>query len=367
MACRFFLGVSEAMYGPAVPLYLSFFYPRDRVGFREGVFISGAAMANAYGGALAYGLAEIRGRVAPWQALFLIEGLPTCALSVCAWLFLPDSIDKAGFLNERERMIASRFVARNQKLDKGKKTGLRWNELVEALKDPKSMSPPPTILGLLSAGYVPGLMYFGCNVSFASLPLFVPTIISNLGVFTKAQSNGLSAPPYLLCLIMIITLCYLSDKYRMRGPFSAGASLVAAIGFIIQATATSPQARYFGVFLAVQIFCSVALTLSWVANIHATESKRAGGMALLATIGQCGPLLGTNVFPSYEAPYFRKGMWISASFCLLVSCLCVGMSLFLIQQNKKMERAGLIQDPCHEIADATGESGANEKRIKYIY
>lgn len=53
MACRFLLGVAEAGFGPGVPLYLSFFYPKDKVGFRQGVFISGAALANAYGGALA--------------------------------------------------------------------------------------------------------------------------------------------------------------------------------------------------------------------------------------------------------------------------------------------------------------------------
>lgn len=138
MTCRFFLGVAEAMYGPAVPFYLSFFYPRDKIGFRQGIFISGAAMANAYGGALAYGLATIRGRLAPWQALFIIEGLPTCALAVFAFIFLPDSIESAPFLNEREKQIATRFVARNQKLDEGKKTGIRWTELFEAVKDPKS-------------------------------------------------------------------------------------------------------------------------------------------------------------------------------------------------------------------------------------
>lgn len=44
MACRFFLGVAEAAYGPGVPLYLTYFYPREKVGFRHGVFIAGAAM-----------------------------------------------------------------------------------------------------------------------------------------------------------------------------------------------------------------------------------------------------------------------------------------------------------------------------------
>lgn len=140
MTCRAFLGIAEAMYGPGVPLYLSFFYPRERVGFRHGMFISGAAMANAYGGALAYGLSHIKGSLAPWKILFLIEGLPTCVMAVVAWFFLPDSIATARFLNDREKAVAERFVARNQRPDSGdEKTGIRFHQLLEAFKDPKSM------------------------------------------------------------------------------------------------------------------------------------------------------------------------------------------------------------------------------------
>ena len=130
------------------------------------------------------------------------------------------------------------------------------------------------------------------NVSYASLPLFVPTIIASLGKWDKAQSNGLSAPPYLLCFFYIIGVCFLSDRLRMRGPFVALSGTIGAIGFIILATATKTAARYFAIFMAVQIFAAVALLLAWTANIHATESKRAGGYAVLATLGQCGPLLG---------------------------------------------------------------------------
>lgn len=130
------------------------------------------------------------------------------------------------------------------------------------------------------------------NVSFASLPLFVPTIISEMGSFTTIQSNGLSAPPYLFCFFVIIILCWLSDRFKMRGPFVALAATVAAIGFIINATTYSTAPRYTSVFLSVCIFASVALLLAWTANMHTTDSKRGGGYTILATIGQCGPLLG---------------------------------------------------------------------------
>jgi hypothetical protein len=136
------------------------------------------------------------------------------------------------------------------------------------------------------------------NVSFASLPLFVPTIISEMGAFTRIQSQGLSAPPYVFCFLSIIALCWLSDRFKMRGPFCALAATLAGIGFIINATTDTTGPRYFSIFLSVEIFASVALLLAWVANIHATESKRAGGYTVLATVGQCGPLLGELVMMS---------------------------------------------------------------------
>ena len=217
-------------------------------------------------------------------------------------------------------------------------------------------------------GYIPALMYFSVNVSFASLPLFVPTIIEEMGTFDTVQSQGLSAPPYGLCLIAIIVVAFLSDYVRMRGPFICGASLIAAAGFIMLATTTSTAARYTGVFLAVLIFVCVSLLLSWTANLHASESKRTAGYVVLSTIGQCGPLLGTNVFPSDEAPYYRKGMWISCAFCLLVSVLSVALSLWLIKENRDMKRAGLLDEHDEgEIKDAGNQAISVVRRHKHIW
>lgn len=55
-------------------------------------------------------------------------------------------MQKAPFLNEREKQVALHFVARNQRLDVGKQQGLRFKELFDGLKDPKS--------------FIPGIMYF---------------------------------------------------------------------------------------------------------------------------------------------------------------------------------------------------------------
>ncbi|RMZ83300.1 hypothetical protein DV738_g1359, partial [Chaetothyriales sp. CBS 135597] len=351
MACRWFLGTAEAMFGPGVPLYLSFFYPREKIGFRHGVFIAGAA-ANAYGGVLAYGLSHVHSStLAPWKLLFIVEGIPTCLLAVVVFFVLPDSISQCRFLSDREKQVAAAANSRNQKGDADRKGGFRLSEVLDAFKDPKS--------------YIPALMYFSINVSFASLPLFVPTIISQMGTFSPVTANGLSAPPYALCFFVILLVTFLSDRYKVRGPFNAGIALVAAAGFIMLATTEDVAPRYTGVFLAVLVFTCVAVTLSWTANLHATESKRAGGMTILQTIGQCGPLLGTNLFPKSEKPYYRKGMWISAGFCIFIAALSASLSLLLIYENREMERKGLIPRKGEELPEC--ENGEEPQYFRNIW
>lgn len=199
-------------------------------------------------------------------------------------------------------------------------------------------------------------MYFGCNVSFASLPLFVPAIIAEIGSFSRLQANGLSAPPYLLTFILIIIFSFTSDRVRMRGPFVCFFSVVAAIGFLLLATTEGAVPRYLGVYFAVTIFISVAIMIPWVSNTHNTESKRAGGFAIFATFGQAGPLVGTNIFPSSEAPYYRKGSWISFSFCLLVAVLSAIFSFLLHRENRKLDK--------EQLGEREGE--ASQSTFRYV-
>ena len=138
---RVLLGASEAMYA-GVPLYISFFYPRDRLGFRQAIFASAGSMANAYGGALGYAILQIKSYLAPWRILFLIEGLPGLIVVVVAFFLLPDEIRTARFLNEREKEVAIHMVQRGQVADTEDHVGTRWNEFFKAFADWRSKLLP---------------------------------------------------------------------------------------------------------------------------------------------------------------------------------------------------------------------------------
>lgn len=133
MACRVCLGIVESMYGPGVPLYLSYFYPREKLGLRTGIFLSGSALANAYGGALAYGISQAKGSIGSWRILFIVEGLPTCLLALVAWFCIPDSPQQARFLTEREREIA--VAPSLQQPGDRQSRGLQWKQVLGAFLD----------------------------------------------------------------------------------------------------------------------------------------------------------------------------------------------------------------------------------------
>jgi MFS family permease len=136
MALRFFMGATEAGYGPGIPYLLSFFYLRHELGLRCGIFLAAAPLANTFAGALAYGITSGNSKsIANWRLLFLVEGLPTICLAPVVWFFLPDSPYKAKFLNEEEKRVA---VARGVKQagTADRVGGIVWKDIAAALTDP---------------------------------------------------------------------------------------------------------------------------------------------------------------------------------------------------------------------------------------
>ena len=75
----------------------------------------------------------------------------------------------------------------------------------------------------------------------------------------------------------------------------------------------STRVRYAAVFLAAAgIFSVVANMFPWSLNNQRSDTKRGVGIAMFHLIGQCGPLLGTRLYPTAEAPYYTKVRGVGA-------------------------------------------------------
>ncbi|KAI0009169.1 MFS general substrate transporter [Xylariaceae sp. FL0662B] len=355
MACRFFLAMAEAGFGPGVPYLLSFFYKRHELGFRCGIFLSAAPLATTFAGALAYGITSGHpAHIANWRLLFIVEGIPSVLLAVAAFAFMPDSPDTARFLTEEEKQVAKARAIQQTGSEGTSRIGkINFKEVFISFKSLKTWIPP--------------LMYFSCNVSFSSLPVFLPTILKNMG-FTSIDAQGLSAPPYFLSCLICIGTTWIADTIRQRGYMIMCLSLIAGIGYIILATCDSVAVRYFGVFLAAAgVFPAISNILPWTVNNQGSDSKRGAGIMLLNMIGQCGPLLGTRIFPEDDQPRYVTGMSICAAFMFFNAILALVLRTYLALENKKLERNDEAARQAGSVDPKSGSIGLENEGYGFRY
>lgn len=135
-----------------------------------------------------------------------------------------------------------------------------------------------------------------------------------MGVFIPVRSNGLTAPPYVFCLIVIISCAFVSDGAHYRGYLVAGNALISAVGFL-----------HYGHHQRTPLLRHLLLTHLGIGchdfgmgNQYLWYRQQEGRWPMDSdAIGHCGPL-GTSVFRSSDGPYYGKGMWICFAFSFLV-------------------------------------------------
>lgn len=142
LVLRAILGTGEAAFSPGIPFLLSFFFKREELAFRTGLFISAAPLATSFASSLAWLITKVANHVhiSAWRVLFLVEGFPSIVVAILAWYQIPDTPDTARFLNQREKGIARRRLSKERKARKGtmsKKSKLDWREIRDTLTDVK--------------------------------------------------------------------------------------------------------------------------------------------------------------------------------------------------------------------------------------
>lgn len=190
-------------------------------------------------------------------------------------------------------------------------------------------------------------MFFSCNVAFSSMPVFLPTIIQEMG-HSSVSAQALSAPPYLVSFFVVLWTSYVSDKARTRSLFIILMALTAMGGYLLilltGLLGFPAWLRYLGLYPACMGFFScVTLIITWTLNNQDSETKKGVGIAVLQFFGQCGPLLGTRLFPAEDGPLYIQGMAVCAGFMGCVALLAVGLRIVLIKENNaRLKNAPLM-------------------------
>ncbi|RYP62435.1 hypothetical protein DL769_007307 [Monosporascus sp. CRB-8-3] len=350
IACRAFLGVFEAAFGAGAPYFLSLFYQRRELGKRVSLLLGMSPLANCFASSLAYGILSIRGSIASWRLLFIIEGAPTVAFASIVYFFLPDSPSTARFLTDEER---NNSTARMETFDRTAKSKVSWSQITAGLGDYKN--------------YVHTLIHFSCNYSFAGLSNFLPTIVRDMG-YSSQNAQGLTAPAYFAAFLCCMFAAWVSDRYGKRGWVVAGFASMGTVGYLLLATIqdeskTGP--RYAGIWLAsCGIFPALSINITWLLNNQGGDSRKGAGLALLATFGQCSSFASSALFPSTDGPFYVRGCAVGCGLSGMIVVRALGLHFALERENKKRDR---LYGPVEENVrvDVT-VGGDNNKSFRYL-
>jgi MFS family permease len=185
-------------------------------------------------------------------------------------------------------------------------------------------------------------MFFSCNVAFSSMPVFLPTILHDMG-YHSITSQALTAPPYLFSFVIVLLTAYHSDRLQSRSTFVILHSLLATTGYgtiAICGYFQSPNTliRYLALYpAAAGFFSAITIIITWTINNQESETGKGTGVVVMNMIGQLGPLVGTSIFPKEDGPYYVRGMAICGSFMAVVGVLAMILRWVLVRENRKSQ------------------------------
>lgn len=151
--------------------------------------------------------------------------------------------------------------------------------------------------------------------------------------------------------------------------FIGASSLFGAIGYCILIGNTDPKARpgvsYAGMFFAAGgIYPAVALVLSWPAINVSGQTKRAIANAMQISIGNCGAVIGTQLYRSTDGPRFVVGHSVALGY-LLANIVVVAVLYFRLKKQNKQRDA--IAPEIKDVGQVPDWKGDSDPRWRFEY
>ncbi|KAG7661932.1 uncharacterized protein J8A68_004535 [[Candida] subhashii] len=356
IACRFFIGVTEAATFPSIFYLLSTYYSKSEAQRRFSAFFSCTVLAGAASGAIAYRIDDLDGvhGIESWRWIFIIEGAITCGCAVILFFSIADFPEQARFLNENERI----FIKTKLEILSGSASAFeiknRVSDVVTCFKD------------LLI--WLPALSYFGLIIPSYGYAYFSPAIIRELG-YTAVSAQQHTVYPYLCAFGLMNGSAYLSDRMGKRLPYAIFCSIVAIAGLSMVLAATdNPSVRYTGCFFACSgLFSAMPLVVCWAAINFGSHIRKSVGTAWQIGFGNIGGIIATYIYLGTDAPYYKKGLGVSLGG-VVFSIICTNIYFFFCYRMNKIKKTETYQQEFAALSERDQiMAGDRNPKFTYLY
>ncbi|ETI25288.1 hypothetical protein G647_04663 [Cladophialophora carrionii CBS 160.54] len=324
LACRFFLGIVEAAFFPGALYFLSLFYNRKQFAFRTAILYSGSQLGNAFGGLFAIAILNLDDHdgIEGWRWLFLIEGVMTIGIAIIFAFILPNSIRKLrGFSPQEREWVLWNFESDLGQQDNAKEVSGRRGLLL-ALQDWKMWS----FMALLTSIYIS-----------AAVTNFFPSVVGGLG-YSRNKTYGLTAPPFILCVICMLANGFHSDKQQERYLHIVCPLAITMVANIIAVSTLSIAARYVAMMLMPASFYAASIVvLSWITgSLNQPAVKRAAAIATINAVANT-----PNIWTSYlyrSPPRYIVAFIVNLAFAGVAIVAATVIRFYLQRENARMDR-----------------------------
>ncbi|KAK4938214.1 hypothetical protein LTR10_021287 [Elasticomyces elasticus] len=307
LTARFFLGIPEAGVVPTSIMYFSFWYKPTERALRIGIFHAANSLASGVGGFLAVAIDKLDGRAGleSWRWLFIIEGLLPIVMALPVHFLLLTFPETSPALTDRERHIAINRFGRGS--TRSTDVTWEWRTFFAVMKRPST--------------YVFFVSYICLLIVAVALGTFLPTILKVFAKFSSTKANEYSSAVYFAAIVVYAFWSWHSDWTRDRIwhyiiPAFFAIPCFAAwtyVGVHQSFSGIKPISLYGLAFLGNLVSIAQPAALSYRSTTLYGASEQAVGGAIAVSSLSIASIIGPQIFPSEDAPWYVPGFAAASS------------------------------------------------------
>ncbi|KAK5725229.1 hypothetical protein LTR17_013098 [Elasticomyces elasticus] len=303
-ACRILVRIFESGFLASVVFYLSKWYTRTEIASRIAIFYSGAVIASAFGGLIAYGMFQI---------------------TPSAYFILPQDISRAYFLSAAEKEMAETRI----RLESLENRNDKW-VWSEAISEFKTVHGWARIVIGMAVGILPN-----ASANFlAIMTVRLSYSVTKTNLYTVAHAATAAA--------FLLVLSYSSDRFRERGFHMIVPLGLSIVGYAILLSVDVETQK--GIGYGAILFCTIgaypmsvifsAWTVSNIPNLNARAFTTGVMLACLNSMG----LVASNIFLTEEAPRYGTALIVNMAFPCVAIVVTAMYSLYLRRLNHGLDK-----------------------------
>ncbi|KAA8644918.1 hypothetical protein EYZ11_005300 [Aspergillus tanneri] len=362
---RALIGAFEGGFIPGTILFATYFYKTKELSIRLAFVWSTLNVARIISALLAAGILGMRGVQGKpgWFWLFLIDGLITFVIGLIALFYLPSSptntksvLYPRPWYSERQEVIMINRLLRDDP-SKGLthiNERATFHDVIEAWSD-------KSIWGL----YVIGLVAY---IPQSPVQSYLSLTLKRLG-FSTFDSNMLCIPSAALQVVLMLALSKSSEIFGERtfhcliGEFWSLPLLAALLGL--------PDHDYSWARFVISTLVSGypyfhPIVSAWISENTFDVKKRAITAATYNVIVQIGSIISSQIYRSYDSPYYYQGNKVLISICGLTLAIFIAQREFLRYLNHQKEKKWQTISPEERVAYQSDQSAREKEGNKRL-